>query len=96
MSAIPPDFALLGPGIRNICDKLINELNSSIIKISENKGESVGKIKDLKILIKNNFYSYIKRMPRIIKYLNVYYLKIILNHYLMINLLNLKKILSIM
>ena len=68
MSAIPPDFALLGPGIRNICDKLINELNSSIIKISENKGESVGKIKDLKILIKNNFYSYIKRMPRIIKY----------------------------
>ena len=67
MNENPPNYVFMGPGIRNICDKLINELNSSIIKIAEKKGDSTDKIKDFKFLVKTNFYSYIKRMPKIIK-----------------------------
>lgn len=53
----------LGPGIRAICDKLINELNQAIIK----NGESSNKIKDFKHFIKTEFWPYTKRMPKIIK-----------------------------
>ena len=67
MNENPPNYVFMGPGIRNICDKLINELNSSIIKIAEKKGDSTDKIKDFKFLVKTNFYSYIKRMPKILK-----------------------------
>jgi len=53
----------LGPGIRAICDKLINELNQAIIK----NVDSNNKIRDFKHFIKTEFWPYTKRMPKIIK-----------------------------
>ena len=57
----------LGPGIRNICEKLINEFNSSIITISAMKREPNDKIKEFKNYIKPNFWPYTKNMPKINK-----------------------------
>jgi hypothetical protein len=58
-----PQVVKLGPGIRAICDKLINELNQAIIKNSE----SSNKVRDFKHFIKTEFWPYTKRMPKIIK-----------------------------
>ena len=58
-----PQVVKLGPGIRAICDKLINELNQAIIK----NGESSNKARDFKHFIKTEFWPYTKRMPKIIK-----------------------------
>lgn len=57
----------LGPGIRNICEKLINEFNSSIITISAMKREPNDKIKEFKNYIKPNFWPFTKNMPKILK-----------------------------
>lgn len=58
-----PQSVKLGPGIRAICDKLINELNQAILK----NGESNNKARDFKHFIKSEFWPYTKRMPKIIK-----------------------------
>ena len=58
-----PQVVKLGPGIRAICDKLINELNQAIIK----NCESSNKVRDFKHFIKTEFWPYTKRMPKIIK-----------------------------
>lgn len=67
MNAEPQNSVMLGPGIRNLCDKLIKELNSTIIKTAENKKDVNDKIKDFKFLFKTNFYQYIKPIPKILK-----------------------------
>ena len=67
MNAEPQNSVMLGPGIRNLCDKLIKELNSTVIKTAENKKDVNDKIKDFKMLFKTNFYQYIKPIPKILK-----------------------------
>ena len=60
---------MLGPGLRNICDKLIFELNNAVFKLIENRREPNDKIKEFRNLIKQNFHPYIIKIRKVTKYL---------------------------
>ena len=65
MAQNPP--IMLGPGLRNICDKIINELNTIVLKMSESKREPNDKRREFRPLIKSNFYPYLSRIRKIFK-----------------------------
>ena len=58
---------MLGPGLRNICDKIINQLNTIVLKMSESKREPNDKRREFRPLIKSNFYPYLSRIRKIFK-----------------------------
>ena len=58
---------MLGPGIRNICDKLINEINNAVSKSAESKKDSNTKRIEFRSSIKTNIYPYIIKMRKILK-----------------------------
>lgn len=58
---------MLGPGLRNVCDILINDLNNALFKITESKKEPNLKRNDFRSLIKNKFYPNIVKIRKIMK-----------------------------
>jgi len=58
---------MLGPGLRNVCDKIINELNTIVLKMSESKREPNEKRREFRPLIKSNFYPYLSHIRKIFK-----------------------------
>ena len=58
---------MLGPGIRNICDKLINELNNALYKSAESKKDPNSKRLEFRASIKTNIYPYISKLRKILK-----------------------------
>ena len=67
MNGPPNDKYVLGLGIRNVCDKLIFELNRAILDLKDEKGEKADKIKECKNILKNNFHQYLKQIIRTLK-----------------------------
>ena len=60
---------MLGPGLRNICDKLINELNSAVFKMTESKKDPNSKGAEFRSSIKTNFYPYVLKIKRTMNFL---------------------------
>ena len=67
MNANQNSQVMLGPGIRNICDKLINELNNSVNKLAESRREPSEKIREFKSSIRENFHPYIIKIRKVMK-----------------------------
>ena len=58
---------MLGPGLRNICDILITDLNNVLFKIEESKKDPNLKRTDFRSLIKTKFYPNIIKIRKIMK-----------------------------
>ena len=54
----------LGPGLRNICDKLINEINSAVFKMVDSKKDQDSKKNEFRSSIKTNFYKYLIKIRK--------------------------------
>ena len=57
----------LGPGIRNICDELLNEITKAVGDLAKSKAEQSVKIRDFKDKIKTNFHPVLRQVIKTLK-----------------------------